>query len=398
MAFDEHLTGRQGFRETNTAITPISNSPVLELEHNETLGLPVAHQQFTTARKRLAFIDGLRGLAAVAVVLFHLFGIVHSHPIYAIQPTVFYLIATYGRLGVQVFFVLSAFVIAYSLQDAVIDCKFLLRFIVRRSIRLDPPYWLTILLASIVALAATHLFHARHYPIPTLNGLFAHLFYLQGIMGCRQIVAVFWTLCIEVQFYLAFIILLWILSRRREAAPPIPGVAFAVILMSTGLVSLLASQSSDQPINYLYEYWYAFCLGALVCRGMVARDYCLPAIAIMIAGTASVLKADLNAAASTVAACVILVSARANRLDNWLADPVSQFFGRISYSLYLLHLVVIPPIINLFYRLYPDSVTMSVAANALALASTVLVSAIFYRFVERPSAQLASKLKLVPAR
>ena len=52
-----------------------------------------------------------------------------------------------GFVGVDIFFVLSGFVIAYSVREARITPRFLGRFALRRSIRLDPPYWITIAIA-----------------------------------------------------------------------------------------------------------------------------------------------------------------------------------------------------------------------------------------------------------
>lgn len=349
-------------------------------------------------RQRLVFLDGLRGLAAVAVVLFHWVLVIHDHPISTPQPLIFKLLAIYGRLGVEVFFVLSGFVISYSLQNSAITFGFAARFVLRRSIRLDPPYWCTIVFAVAVALTATHLFGAKHYAVPELGDVLPHLLYLQGILGHPHVVIVFWTLCIEVQFYLVFIGLLAALHYgRKSATPPLQSKLFAALLCASALGSLLMSTSTDLPVDF-FECWFMFCLGALVCRAVQLKDYRLAAAATVCVGLASIVKEDLNAAVASLAAGLILAAAVLNGLNRWLGNPVSQFFGRISYSLYLTHFLVLLPVIHFCYRLSPDSLAMSLVGNALALGATTLVAYLLYRFVERPSVLLASRLKSSPQR
>src|SRR5579872_7415052 len=86
--------------------------------------------------QRLAFVDGLRGVAALAVMLYHLVGRTSAG-----------VLTQYGFLGVAIFFVLSGFVIASVVGDRRVDAGFLGRFALRRMVRLDIPYWLNIALA-----------------------------------------------------------------------------------------------------------------------------------------------------------------------------------------------------------------------------------------------------------
>lgn len=66
--------------------------------------------------QRFEFIDGLRGLAALSVVLFHLH-VAIDHLIPSAFPSYLSQIFSFGYLGIQIFFVISGFVIAYSLRD-----------------------------------------------------------------------------------------------------------------------------------------------------------------------------------------------------------------------------------------------------------------------------------------
>src|SRR4051812_24749623 len=110
---------------------------------------------------RFEFVDALRGLAALAVVLPHAAGL-FSYPHRSWLSDVFLQLADYGRASVEVFFVVSGFAIAYSLRNAVTDGFSLGRFLLRRAVRLDPPYWVGLLLSGLVVAIRAR---ATHQPI-----------------------------------------------------------------------------------------------------------------------------------------------------------------------------------------------------------------------------------------
>nr|WP_242042630.1 acyltransferase [Leptolyngbya sp. FACHB-541] len=159
------------------------------------------------------FIDGLRGLAAIAVVSYHFYvGSPLRGTLAGIFPKPFILLLEEGRLGVEVFFVISGFVIAYSLRKTAANSQNLKRFICRFLIRLTPSYWVTIFLTVIINLTSNFVITDRIAPIPNLEEVVAHLFYLQNLFKYEQIVPVFWTLCFEVRFYFLFATLLVLLT------------------------------------------------------------------------------------------------------------------------------------------------------------------------------------------
>ena len=151
---------------------------------------------------RFTFIDGLRGIAAMGVVCCHL--MVHcqfGQLFRAHTPGVLFQIVNNGFLGVPVFFVLSGFVIAYSQRGVRVTGKFLRNFALRRSLRLDPPYWATIALILVLRFVGKMHGHSGDQFVGW-GAIGAHVFYLQGLLHVPEINGVFWTLCYEVQFYL----------------------------------------------------------------------------------------------------------------------------------------------------------------------------------------------------
>jgi hypothetical protein len=91
---------------------------------------------------RSTFIDALRGIAAFSVACYHItrwsYGSLQE-PASDFIPSILQVWFDHGWVGVQVFFVISGFVIAYSVRNARITPGYLANYVLRRSIRLDPP-------------------------------------------------------------------------------------------------------------------------------------------------------------------------------------------------------------------------------------------------------------------
>uniref|UniRef100_A0AAU2UZC3 Acyltransferase n=1 Tax=Streptomyces sp. NBC_00003 TaxID=2903608 RepID=A0AAU2UZC3_9ACTN len=149
---------------------------------------------------RLYALDGLRLLAALMVVSFHFIGFDDwsTSPWGASTSRVFptaHHAAAYGWLGVQLFFLISGFVICMSCWG-----RSLRQFAVSRFLRLYPAYWFAVLLTSGVLLAA-----GRLEAVPaTLSKVLSNLTMLQEPIGVGDIDPVYWTLWAEMRFYLLF--------------------------------------------------------------------------------------------------------------------------------------------------------------------------------------------------
>jgi peptidoglycan/LPS O-acetylase OafA/YrhL len=115
-------------------------------------------------------------------------------------------LAKSGYLGVAVFFVLSGYVITMAVGTNKITLGFLGRFAARRSLRLDPPYWVNIAVVIALMLVAARV--GVEKPFPSASTIFVNLIYLQDLLGVQALSSVYWTLCLEVQFYLVLILLL----------------------------------------------------------------------------------------------------------------------------------------------------------------------------------------------
>jgi peptidoglycan/LPS O-acetylase OafA/YrhL len=351
-----------------------------------------------SAASRFTYVDALRGVAALAVAGFHFYGGLWSPKTGPLFPWPLHQLFVHGNSGVEIFFVLSGFVMAYSLREARIGPQFFGRFLLRRSLRLDPPYWATIVLAVALAFAAGW---ARGRPplLPTWPQVLLHLVYLQDLAGAGDIVEVFWTLCMEVQFYLAFALLLG-LSQRLGARGRPPGVALGVFVPLT--VLSLAVQYRFLPWPWratMVKFWYLFQLGALACwavRGVVRPRWFLGYLATLalLLGCSFTIESLVGV---LTGASLFLVG-RLGRLHTLLGQRPLQHLGRLSYSLYLVHpLVGVPFCFFVRERLVgagPPGRLVGTVLFTLAVAVSIGCAEVMFRLVERPALRLSHRVRL----
>ena len=273
---------------------------------------------------RLAQLDALRGIAALAVVLFHyttrydqLFG-------HAQAPALSF---PYGYLGVNLFFMISGFVIFMTLERTARPMD----FVVSRFSRLYPAYWGAILLTFALT-------HAIGLPGKTVGWdvLLVNVTMVQGFFGVAHVDGVYWTLEVELLFYA------WaLLSFRFGGAAGLRHFLFACLALRLGYAAAQTFWGIDLPwvgqrwLLLPYICWFA--LGVTVYRlsrqdAASAWDWALAAAAILVIG----LVEDWGLAALAVAFYAVLSGAARGRWT-WLEHPVLLWLGAISYTLYLLH-------------------------------------------------------------
>jgi peptidoglycan/LPS O-acetylase OafA/YrhL len=341
------------------------------------------------ASTKFTLVQALRGIAALWVVLFHAAEGKHLEAIRAAAPAwLFDSVFEAGHFGVSIFFALSGFVIAHSLRNADATPRFAGKFILRRSIRLDPPYWATI--ALVIAQQALEA-RIKGTAISDVSAaqIAAHVFYLTDVLGYPQITSVFWTLCFEIQFYLGFVVLLMVerfLSRRFGAR--IGGI------VRIGMF-LAALAGALQFYHGLYAgvaliMWHAFFVGvAAYWAGQGARSWTLPLAALILVMVA---KGSVGDAISATTAGALYLAFRTGRLTTALSKAPLQWLGMISYSLYLIHNTVTGSAFWVIGKIMPGGVA-SEAVQFLLVTCACLASAYaLWWFIERPSHDLAKRI------
>lgn len=309
-----------------------------------------------------------------------------------------------GYLGVDIFFVISGFVISYSVRNGVHTPGFLFRFSVRRSIRLDPSYWLTIILELLLIKIGLLLFPALGTDFPSIDSILAHFVYLQGLLGYSNIVAIFWTLCYEVQFYLVFVTGLVAIQAVRQTIDEKSAKVIALIVSAISFIWSVAVFFGpvEPPISGLFiDRWFQFFIGFLAMRCVLQQkltiEFFLGSFLIVVGILAyPEVGFDNGTTALVISWSLVVAAVYTNYMSIWLSGNVSQFLGRISYSLYLIHPVIGWRFIKLLHKFNGEDFSPFQAWLALAagVGVSILSAWLMYKLVESSSLRVCHRIRM----
>jgi peptidoglycan/LPS O-acetylase OafA/YrhL len=344
--------------------------------------MPPVQGQLVRARgQRLERLNALRGPAAILVVLYHVRQIA-SIEMGSAGAFEFW---RFGHAGVDLFFVLSGFVIYWVHRRDVGKPLATRHFLARRLIRVYPPMWIVTTGVLIGALVAAHAVHAEKMNV----WFIVRSYLLWPIQGALPLLPPAWTLSHEVKFYALFAVA--IAAPRRVWRPVLAAALIGSVV--TGVVETVAPTVLPFAVAFVFSpYNLEFAAGVAIAA--YVRDHRIPApsawgaiglIAWVIAATR-----DQSLAAPDVAQVIryavpsaIIVLAVAALDLQWppFHRPALKLFGDASYAIYLIHLPVVIVAIRLAARLgmKPNVLTLV----AVAVAATV-AGLIFHRAIERP--------------
>ena len=320
---------------------------------------------------RIEIIDPLRGLAALSVAWFHF-----TNAGALFDNVWLRLSGAYGWLGVEIFFVISGFVIPYSLSQTKYRFPMdAVRFVSKRIIRLDPPY--------IVAIAFTIMLWYVSAAVPGFRGspphiepvgLLLHLGYLNAFFGYPWVIPVLWTLAIEFQFYILIATCFPIIAHESS------------VVRILGIAALCGSAFVFPDGGYAFHYMALFALGIATFYkyvGIVSvRTYVLMVAPIFAAAVFSVGNAIAIAGLLTA---LVVAFARVPRIASL------AFLGSISYSFYLVHIPVGGRVMNLGKRLALSS-GENMVVLLIAFCASVIVAYLMHKLVEVPAQKWSSSL------
>ncbi len=354
----------------------------------------------TKQRLRFRTIDGLRGLAALAVVLFHLNeALVHTYGPWA--PGFIASILGHGYLGVDAFFVISGFVITYSVRNADLSFGFIGRFALRRSIRLDPPYWAAmaleiafIWLGLRMALTVT--------PLPSARQVFSHFLYAQDLLGYGGIIIIFWTLCFEIQFYLGLILLLAIHRRLQEslgrpAARRVAVLALSALFLYSVMARYHAFGVSAHP-GFAVLRWFQFFMGVCVWWVVSGKTswYALAGMWLVTGAIVIIEQQPLYELLAVTVSAMLWWSYQRDKMASFLSSRPLLFLGGISYSLYLFHSTIGWRFVRASGLLLEADTARPIVWLVFGAAVAICVGTawIAWALVERPSMRFSRRFSL----
>lgn len=321
---------------------------------------------------RLPVVDMLRGLAALAVCWYHFTnGSADFLPEGVLKSS-----GSHGWLGVEVFFVISGFIIPHALHRASYRTADYGRVMVKRIIRLDPPYLASIVILLVLGYVCSALPGYRGALFaPTPIQVALHLGYLNALAGQPWLNPVFWTLAIELQYYLLAGLLFPVIAHR---AATVRTLAFGALAC---LAVLLPAE------QHLFHWLFLFMLGMAAFQlraGLLERGMFLLWMALL-GGGAWLVNGGLIAATGVATALLLGLFQSKER-------PALAFLGQISYSLYLLHVPIGTRVLNFSQKL---DLTMPgrLAALVAALAVSTGAAWLLYRYVELPAQRWSSSIR-----
>jgi peptidoglycan/LPS O-acetylase OafA/YrhL len=339
---------------------------------------PVLQRRDATIRPRYAALDGMRFFAALAVLAFHYTARttdVWPTQISEVAPALFDF-TKYGFFGVDLFFVISGFVILLSAWDRPLSA-----FAASRIARLYPAYWVAVLLTAAVLITA-----GRSIPIDQIA---ANLTMGQELLGVPHVDGVYWTLWVELRFYLLMGVFILVgITENRVIAFCLLWPLVAILAESTKfefLSTLLVWQHSPLFAGGMAIFlltrnvrsapaWLALGLNVAFAMTTAGTDAANSIRGTTGSGIPHVAQWGLIALCFVVVLVVTLTPVR--RIGwSWLTT-----IGALTYPVYLLHEQIGWQVIRVVQP-FGWGVAV-VAATVVSLALAILV----YRFVEVPFA------------
>jgi peptidoglycan/LPS O-acetylase OafA/YrhL len=344
---------------------------------------------------RLAFVDTLRGIAVLSVIVQHVLEkIVLTGQTGSYEGLLHGLIGYYfnlGRFGVVLFFFVSGFVVPFSFPNSSTPIR---DFAVSRFFRLYPMYWLSIILA-VAILPVTE---AKEFPAWLLG---VNLTMFQNLVGVPNMVVAHWTLAIELIFYIGCVVLFALGLLQRSAAV----FAIIVVLSVAGIVLPLIFE--QRIVSRLLEVVInidAMLIGKVVRDTMMAKRlrwwhvaiclvlYCAFAVQIFHRLYGAVYQDffySYSIASAYIAAGLVFVIFAG--FGDRLASGILSFIGRISYSMYLMQVYVLT--IALHYFGAGETLPQWLLFAVGVLVSTGLLSWGTYAMVEKPAIAFGRKFR-----
>jgi peptidoglycan/LPS O-acetylase OafA/YrhL len=351
-------------------------------------------------------LDGLRGISILAVMFVHggLFWMGRG-----------------GFLGVDIFFVLSGFLITALLMEewAKTGSISFKNFYMRRALRLLPP----LLLLIVLCLLFVTFFPPEQGTLPAAKSILVALFYLSNWMPSGVYSPLFhtWSLGIEEQFYIIWPLLLFVfLWLKADARTILLLLTVAILAVAFNRAMLWHSLSGSEQ-NMIYTRLDARAdallvgciIGILVSRDLIPNQtWALAAIkglAVLSAAgmgfllftipstSAFLYFGGFTGVALMVAIIIVHLFTAPWRTTLLILEfPLLRWFGRLSYGLYLWHL----PVYSLYDSLFPPfplrSYTLRIVLPfIIKFVLSVAVSTLSFYFVEQPVLKLKKKFSSV---
>jgi len=317
--------------------------------------------------RRFSELDAMRGIAAIMVVLYHYStwhiqskGYSNTIPLFTFEN---------GRYGVHLFFMISGFVIFLTLNRV----QHIMDFVVSRFARLYPAYWVAVPLIFIL----TSYFSLPDREVSVYSFVF-NFTMLQGWLGVRHVDGVFWTLSVELVFYVIMASLYYFKKLGNINT-------FSLGFLSVVLLSHYLESEQIIIINkyvklfLLLEYGSLFIMGIMFYKILSGKGY-FPYFVVFMAYLVDIYIRQESAILISIYFVVFFLFTK-NALS-FLKVRALVFLGSISYSLYLVHQNIGYLVIH---GLEKHELANSISVLLVPLIVSISLATLITTFIEKPS-------------
>jgi peptidoglycan/LPS O-acetylase OafA/YrhL len=359
-------------------------------------------------KTRFPALDGIRAVAVTMVFVAHYGGGAHGGAILQVLNT----IRGRGWVGVDLFFVLSGFLITGILYDTRFDTHFFKRFFARRSLRIFPVFYLVA--ATLLALTPVvhYQWHAEHLLFLVYMGNFLanHNFDFYTVHSASNGVftaniAHFWSLCVEEQFYLLWPIVVWAVRDRIKLIWTATGISLLALILRCVMFALVGAPIAEtwivRTLPFRMDTLLIGGLLALLLRGENADRWqrlCRPVFLIFAALTLMIFTvspaADSPWLLTVGLTCIALASAGLIGSTLRAGSPAFQVFyrkpmrilGKYSYGFYIFHAIFVTAwiqfLVKMFFLFHHSRAVSGIVALTVNFAVTFLVAKFSYDIFE----------------
>lgn len=356
------------------------SSKVMELSINGTIK---SINSAGNKDQRLIYVQALRFIAATCVVIFHAVG-TGGHYI-STAPSKMFEIFSRGYYGVDLFFVISGFIIYYSTHRSNIDS---LSFLIRRAERIVPIYWFVTISITIIAAIFPSVFKDASWI--NLEHVTRSLLFITSFSGEMPVVYPGWSLEYEMFFYFSVAIML--LGS---------GISWDGLAIIFAAIVAFGEIPHNKDFGNIYNFFtnplmLEFVFGIMAAKLFTGNKISMAALLSVIISTFIVLFSDVSSrviVAGLPAAIIILVAATYSKKrgqPSYLENAFARL-GDASYSIYLIQVFVISCSAKIFVHFVPYSIDALIVSATLL---SVMAGFLMYIFVEKPLLTLCRRSRL----
>lgn len=364
-------------------------------------------------RSRMPELDTIRGIAVLLVLFFHGFGFRYGLQGLSGLPKLFVAATLPGWMGVNLFFVLSGFLITGILLDSKTKADYYRSFYTRRALRILPLYYGVLVLLAILTRTG---WVNRQASWPFLGLSFFYLSNVTELLGVPMQYGVLWSLAVEEHFYLLWPAAVRSLSRRRVV---IAGAILCVLCPCLRAFYSIRGYGTGDGYTWLVADGLATgaVLAALARGPWGTRVRMWRVTAILFAASLLMFGAGYHFGiflasrflgitlretalnlffGGTIALALLVGTSRWKAVVN---RPVLQFFGNISYCVYLIHMLIFDLEDRFMGRLFPrlspagGHFGVMVLLFGIAAGFTVAVASLSRWYFEEPFLRMKGRFE-----